>query len=178
MRSLHNIFLIGPMGSGKTTVGRQVARAMNVKFYDSDREIEARTGVDIPMIFDYEGEDGFRTREQSMIDGLTQLVNIVLATGGGAVLRRENRANLKSRGFVVYLKCSVHCQLTRTRKDRSRPLLDTDNPERRLQELIDVREPLYLECANHIVNTEQWSTRSVVRDIIRAFKENKPMIQS
>ncbi len=169
MKKEQNIFLIGPMGAGKTTVGRQLAKGLGVTFYDSDHEIETRTGAGIPLIFEYEGEQGFRRRECSMIDELTRMKGIVLATGGGAILGVQNRENLKNRGFIVYLKCTVDCQLKRTRKDRNRPLLHTDNPKKKLNELSIFREPLYLECADHIVDTDRWSTRHVVKDILEAF---------
>ncbi len=169
MRKAQNIFLIGPMGAGKTTVGRQLAKGLGIDFYDSDHEIEARTGAGIPLIFEYEGEQGFRKRECSMIDELTRMDGIVLATGGGAILGAENRENLKKRGFIVYLQCPVDCQLKRTRKDRNRPLLRTDDPKKRLKELNVVRGPLYSDCADHLVDTQKWSTCHVVKDILEAF---------
>lgn len=161
------------MGAGKTTVGRQLSRVLSAGFYDSDREIESRTGVDIPLIFEYEGEEGFRDREQLMIDELTQLSDIVLATGGGAILRDENRRNLVTRGFVIYLRCPIDCQLQRTHKDRNRPLLNTDNIREKLTEIIAFREPLYLDCADYIVDTGKWSTRYVVRDIMKVFSKGR-----
>ena len=121
--SLYNLFLIGPMGAGKTTVGKQLSEALGVEFVDSDHEIQRRTGVDIPTIFEYEGEEGFRNREQAVIAELTTREGIILATGGGAVLRDENRRHLASRGFVVYLRCTPEQQYERTRRDKNRPLL-------------------------------------------------------
>lgn len=177
MQNTRNIFLIGPMGAGKTTVGRHLAKTLNVGFFDSDRELESTTGVNIPVIFDYEGEKGFRKREQSMIDRLTQLTNIVLATGGGAILQQKNRQNLKTRGFVVYLQCTVDCQVKRTYRDRHRPLLQTDEPRKKLQELLEIREPYYLDCADHIVDTGKWPTRFVVKDIINAYRRGKNNFQ-
>lgn len=173
MAEPRNIFLVGLMGAGKTTVGRQLARTLAIDFYDSDREIESRTGVDIPLIFEYEGEAGFRKREQSMIEELTQSKEIVLATGGGTVLSTKNRENLKNRGFVVYLKCSIDCLLQRTHNDRHRPLLDTDNPREILNELMLIREPLYLDCADYIIDTGKWPTRHVVKDILKVISAGR-----
>ncbi|WP_044408197.1 shikimate kinase AroK [Thiomicrospira microaerophila] len=160
-----NIFLIGPMGAGKSTVGRFLAQRMGYEFLDSDNEIEARTGVTIPMIFDIEGEAGFRDREVAVIDDLTQQKNLVLATGGGAVLREENRRALCSRGFVVYLRASVDSLIARTKNDRSRPLLQTDNPEQVIRELLEKRDPIYMELADLVVETQQVSVYRVVKHI-------------
>lgn len=164
-----NIFLIGPMGAGKTTIGRLLAKALGMAFLDSDKEIEQRTGVSIPMIFEYEGEAGFRKRESEVLSVLTRLERIVLATGGGAVLLPENREFLAQRGFVVYLQCPVEKQLERTHKDPNRPLLHTEDPRARLEELLRVREPLYRSLAHCIVDTGQSSSRSAVRQILRAY---------
>ncbi|MEN8259720.1 MAG: shikimate kinase AroK [Pseudomonadota bacterium] len=169
MKNSGNIFLVGPMGAGKSTIGRQLAKFLKLNFYDSDREIEARTGVDIPMIFEYEGEEGFRKRERKVILELTEMTNIILATGGGAVLHPENRQNLINKGFVVYLRCSVERQLERTHRDTQRPLLQTENPRERLESLMAWRDPLYRECADLIVDTDRNTSRSVVRDIAKAF---------
>ncbi len=128
MNHPNNIFLIGPMGAGKSTIGRQVASLLGLDFDDTDHEIQRRTGVDIPTIFDYEGEEGFRKRESAVIDDLTQRGSLVLATGGGSILNPDNRRNLSSRGFVVYLYCSPEQQYERTLRDRSRPLLQTEDP--------------------------------------------------
>lgn len=165
-----NIFLIGLMGAGKTTIGRQLAQSLGKNFLDSDHEIEARTGVNIPLIFELEGEDGFREREAVVIDELTKRENIVLATGGGVVLREENRQKLKQRGTVIYLQASVDQLLERTRKDKNRPLLQTADPRARLSSLLDEREPLYLELADLVVTTGQGSIRSVVETILRKLK--------
>jgi shikimate kinase len=164
-----NVFLIGPMGAGKTTIGRQLAKVLDFAFYDSDREVEARTGVDIPTIFEYEGEEGFRKREQSMILDLAQLDHIVLATGGGAILREENRVCLAAHGFVVYLRCSIDRLVERTRRDTHRPLLDTPDPTQQLEILMRIREPLYRSCADYTVDTGQLSSRNAVRVIVNAF---------
>lgn len=170
MKHAGSIFLIGPMGAGKTTIGRQLAKSLTRDFYDSDREIEARTGVDIPLIFEYEGEEGFRAREQKVISELTRLSHIVMATGGGAVLLPENREALSGNGFVVYLRCPVERQLERTHRDTQRPLLRTENPRERLEKLLAKREPLYRECADLIVDTGGNSSRFAVREIVKAFQ--------
>lgn len=162
-----SFFLIGPMGAGKSTIGRQLARALDLEFVDSDREIELRTGVDIPLIFELEGETGFRKREHRIIDLLTARKGIVLATGGGAVLSPENRQRLSSRGRVIYLHTSVDQQLERTAHDRGRPLLQTDNPRGKLEELMATRDPLYREIADWIIETDGCRVRDVVQDIIR-----------
>lgn len=166
-----NIFLIGPMGSGKTAVGRCLARLLHLDFYDSDAEIELRTGVDIPYIFEKEGESGFREREREVIDSLTQLSNVVIATGGGAILLPENREHLASRGRVVYLKTSIEQQLERTRHGRQRPLLYTDDPEAKLRELMNFRLPLYQSLAQITVTTDGRQVRAVVDEIIQRLKE-------
>jgi len=166
MASTNNIFLVGLMGAGKTTIGRQLAQSLGKQFLDSDHEIEARTGVNIPLIFELEGESGFREREAAVIDELTGRENVVLATGGGAVLREQNRRHLKQRGTVVYLQANVEQLLERTRKDKNRPLLQTADPAARLTALLQEREPLYLELADLVVNTGQGSVRSVVEAIL------------
>ena len=168
-----NIYLIGLMGAGKTTIGRQLAKALKLPFYDSDKAIEETTGVSIPTIFEFEGEDGFRDREQKMIKQLTQLQGIVLATGGGAILREENRKLLKANGFVVYLKCSVGRILERTRKDTQRPLLRTDNPRARLESLYAEREPLYLACADFKVDTGVMHSKAAVNRILEHYRTIK-----
>lgn len=155
------------MGAGKTSVGNHLAKTLNLPFLDSDREIESRTGVSIPIIFDIEGEAGFRRREEEMIEQLTAQQGIVLATGGGAVLSACNRQNLTSRGTVFYLKADIQQLYERTRHDRNRPLLQTDNPERRIAELIAEREPLYLEVADHVINTDRRNIQFVTNEILR-----------
>jgi len=160
-----SLFLVGPMGAGKSTIGRQLARELRRDFMDSDREIEERTGADIPLIFDLEGEAGFREREKAVIDELTQQPNLVLATGGGAVTRLENRRHLSGRGTVIYLHTTVDQQLSRTYRDRNRPLLQTENPRARLESLMTEREPLYREMADLVVNTDGRSVRDVVQEI-------------
>jgi shikimate kinase len=174
------IFLIGPMGAGKTSVGRQLASLLGLKFIDSDAEIEKRTGVDIPFIFEKEGEEGFREREREVIDVLTELDGIVLATGGGAVLREENRRHLAARGQVVYLKASIEQQLRRTRHDQHRPLLKTADPATRLKELMVVRAPLYESIALMTVPTDGRHVKAVAQSIIQhlASLETDPQVSS
>ena len=154
------------MGSGKTSVGRKLAAELQLDFYDSDHEIESRTGASIPLIFDIEGEEGFRKREAAIIDELSGKSNIVLATGGGAVLNAENRAHLRSRGTAIYLRASADELYERTARDRNRPLLQTDDPRTRIVELLQQREPLYLEIADFSVHTGRQSIQKVVREII------------
>jgi shikimate kinase len=170
----NNVFLIGPMGSGKTAVGRQLARLLHLHFYDSDAEIEYRTGVDIPYIFEKEGESGFRERESEVIDSLTSLTDVVIATGGGAVLMERNRECLASRGHVVYLKTGIAQQLERTRHGRQRPLLYTENPEAKLRELMAHREPLYESIAAVVVPTDGRQVRTVADEIVQRLQELPP----
>lgn len=165
-----NIFLVGPMGSGKTAVGRQVARLQGLPFIDSDHEIEQRTGADIPLIFEREGEAGFRRREAEVIAVLTARTGIVLATGGGAVLAPENRQHLKTRGWVVYLETSVAQQAERAGRTRHRPLLHGGDPRRRLEELMLIREPLYREVADLAVTTTRRRVPTVAEQIIQAWR--------
>jgi shikimate kinase len=168
MHKPKNIFLIGLMGTGKTTVGRQLSRKLKMDFYDSDRVIEERTGADIPLIFEKEGETGFRTREAAIIDELTQKKNIVLATGGGAILNAENRNHLVNRGTVFYLKSNLKTLLERTSKDKNRPLLHANEPvESILKRLLEQRGPLYEETADYIIETANNSIHSVIQAIIK-----------
>ena len=169
---MSSIFLIGPMGSGKSSVGRALARRLGYRFVDSDREIEARCGVDIPTIFEYEGEGGFREREARMIDELTALPETVLATGGGAVLREGNRALLASRGHVVLLSVDIREQLRRVAFDRNRPLLQTDDPEARLRALMEERAPIYRALADVEISTDSRRMYHVVSRILRHLKDN------
>jgi len=166
MIALNNIFLVGPMGAGKSAVGRQLARALHLDFIDSDDEIEARTGVDIAFIFEKEGEAGFRKREAAVIDELTSRSGIVLATGGGAVIDPQSRSNLGGRGYVVYLHTSVEQQVTRTSRVRSRPLLEAGDPRTILKALFEVRDPMYREIADLVVLTDGRRVSAVVREII------------
>jgi len=169
----NNIFLIGPMGAGKTTIGRQLANNLGFEFADSDHEIQNRTGVDIPTIFEYEGEQGFRNREAQAVDDLTQGNSLVLATGGGVVLRPENRKHLASRGLVVYLFCSPEQQYERTSRDRNRPLLQTEDPLAKLRQLMAERDPLYRQVADLVVTTEKRTAASVVREIVKHIEDGE-----
>ncbi len=171
MKQANNIYLIGLMGAGKTTMGKKLAQALQWPFYDSDRVIEETTGVSIPMIFEYEGEEGFRDREQEIIGYLTSLDEIVMATGGGAILRPENRQKLQQNGFVVYLECSIERILQRTRRDTQRPLLQTENPRQRLEQLLQEREPLYRECADFSVDTGIMQSKAALKAILTEFKK-------
>jgi len=170
MMQKENIYLIGLMGAGKTTIGRQLAKALQVPFYDSDKAIEEQTGVDIPTIFEYEGENGFRSREQNMLEELTQIDGIVLATGGGAILRAENRKVLSENGFVVYLQCSIDKILQRTKRDNQRPLLNTDEPRERIETLFAEREEFYLSCADFKIETSAMQSKAVVQNILDAYE--------
>ena len=165
----NNLFLIGPMGAGKSAVGRQLARTLHLEFKDSDDEIEARTGVDIPFIFEKEGEEGFRKREARVIDELSQQSGLVLATGGGAVTDERTRSHLGARGYVVYLQTSVDQQLERTRGGRERPLLESDDPRQVLEELMALREPMYREIADLIVNTDGRRVNAVAKEVVEAL---------
>lgn len=169
---MQRIFLIGPMGSGKTTIGKLIAASMGYDFIDSDREIEERTGVSIPTIFHYEGEDGFRDRETQIIEELSRRERIVLATGGGAVLRPENRKTLSERGFVVYLKVSVRVQLMRTSKDKNRPLLQTPDPRKTLTEMAKLRAPLYEGTSDFAINTDHIRTKALKARVIKAYQRS------
>jgi len=165
-----SIFLVGPMGAGKTTLGRLLAELTEKRFVDSDQVIVDRAGADIPWIFDLEGEAGFRQRESQVIAELTQTPNIVLATGGGAVLLPENRACLRSGGFVVYLRTKVSTQVRRTQRDRNRPLLQTADPEATMQRLMLEREPYYLEVADVVVDTDQMNPKILAQELMEALQ--------
>lgn len=170
MKHADNIFLVGPMGAGKSTIGRKLAAALDKPFWDSDQEIEQRTGVDIPTIFEFEQEAGFRERERVVIDELTRKHGIVLATGGGAVLNETNRNNLKTRGLVIYLRASLEQLIQRTRRDRKRPLLQTEDPAEKLRNLMHEREPLYEEVADIVINTDRANVRSVAQRILKRLQ--------
>jgi shikimate kinase len=167
MLGKQNLFLIGPMGSGKSAVGKYLSRVLDMAFQDSDAEIERRTGVDISFIFEKEGEAGFRQREREAIEVLTAMTRIVLATGGGAVLLPENRRVLADRGCVVYLQTSVAQQADRVRQGRTRPLLANVDTTTKLGELMDERAPLYAEIADITVATDNRRVRSVAEDVMR-----------
>jgi shikimate kinase len=163
------------MGSGKTAVGRQVARLVSLPFLDSDHEIEQQTGADIPLIFEREGEAGFRRREREAIARLTARVGVVLATGGGAVVDADNRRHLRERGWVVYLETSIAQQAERAGRTRNRPMLDTGNdPQQRLAELMQQREPLYREVADFTAVTTKRRVRAVAEQVVKAWREAAP----
>ena len=162
------------MGAGKSTIGRLLAKELRLPFKDSDKEIEQRTGADIPWIFDVEGEQGFREREQAVIVDLSAADGLVLATGGGAVLRAENRRALHAGGRVVYLHPTVEQQIDRTSRDRNRPLLRTADPARVLSELMAIRDPLYREIADVVIETDERPPRMVVLEIIERLEALPP----
>ena len=166
-----SVFLVGMMGAGKTSVGRQLAQRLGKRFVDADQEIEARCGVSIPVIFEIEGEAGFRLRERQVIDELTALSDIVLATGGGAVLSEDSRRRMHERGLVVYLKASASEIWHRTRRDRSRPLLATRDPQQRIIELLAAREPLYAETAHVTIESTHESVKSMVSRLIERLNQ-------
>jgi len=171
MRGARNVFLVGMMGAGKTTAGRIIARKLKRDFHDSDQEIERRCGVRIPVIFDIEGEAGFRTRESAAIAALVALEDIVLATGGGAVLAQANRRHLASRGSVIYLHARPAALYERVRQDKNRPLLATADPMARLEQFYAERDPLYREIADMVVDTGRQSVQSLARQLLTQLKE-------
>lgn len=167
MAEKRNIFLVGPMGAGKSTIGRELADKLHLEFYDSDQEIERRTGADIAWVFDLEGEEGFRKREATVIDDLSQMQGIVLATGGGSVISDLVRNRLSARGIVVYLETTIDKQVARTQRDRRRPLLQTEEEPRTVLENLAVkRNPLYEEIADVIVQTDDQSAKVVANKIV------------
>ena len=166
-----NIYLVGLMGAGKTTIGRLLAKRLNLKFIDSDREVEARTGVNIPTVFEIEGENGFRKREAQVIEEISQMHGCVVATGGGAILRQENRDRLRASGFVVYLDVPPNTLWERTRRDRNRPLLKVDDPLLRLRELYSQRDPLYREVANLVIDGSRINAQGILQVLIKEIGE-------
>lgn len=167
MAEKRNIFLVGPMGAGKSTIGRELADRLHLDFFDSDQEIERRTGADIAWVFDLEGEEGFRLREESVIEDLTEKQGIVLATGGGSVISTQVRNRLSARGIVVYLETTIDKQVARTQRDRRRPLLQTEEePRNVLENLAIQRNPLYEEIADVIVQTDNQSAKVVAHKIM------------
>ena len=168
-----NIIFVGPMGAGKTTIGKQLARQLGRTFYDSDRVIEERTGANIPLIFEFEGEDGFRRREKAIIAELTQMNDIVLATGGGAILDPENRDQITRQGFVVYLNAPLKQLVKRTAKDKNRPLLQTADPQKMLEDILAVRDPLYREVADETIETDGSPVRNVVKKLATLVAQRK-----
>lgn len=173
MSKSDNLFLVGPMGAGKSTIGRSLAEELGLRFVDSDQVIQERTGVDIPTIFEFEGEAGFRRREAQVIEELTGMQGVVLATGGGSVLDPLNRQALAQRGEVVYLHCTPELQYKRTMRDRNRPLLQTSDPMARLESLMTVRDPLYREVADLVQDTDRKHAQGVVRGIVLWYQRRK-----
>tara|TARA_R110001592_G_scaffold306032_1_gene578905 strand:+ start:145 stop:660 length:516 start_codon:yes stop_codon:yes gene_type:complete len=171
MAEKRNIFLIGPMGAGKSTIGRHLADELHLEFYDSEQEIEKRTGADIAWIFDLEGEEGFRAREETVINDLTDKQGIVLATGGGSVVSKAVRNRLSARGIVVYLQTTIDKQVARTQRDKRRPLLQKDDPETVLRRLAEERNPMYEDAADYIVDTDEQSARAVANQIIEKINQ-------
>ncbi|MEY3220685.1 MAG: hypothetical protein RIT27_2042 [Pseudomonadota bacterium] len=165
--SARNLFLVGPMGVGKTTIGRQLAHVLMREFKDSDREIEERTGATIPLIFELEGEAGFRKRESDIINELTNLPQVVLATGGGVILNVENRRHLRERGTVIYLQASLDQLVKRTSRSKNRPLLQMGNPRAKIEQLLNERTPLYESVADLTVETGRRSVKSVLKEILK-----------
>ena len=166
-----NIIFVGPMGAGKTTIGRQIAKALDRDFYDSDKEIEKRTGATIPLIFELEKEEGFRVRESAMIkELLSKADNIVLATGGGAVLSEKNRKYMAKHGFVIYLCAPLEQLVRRTARDKNRPLLQTKNPKKTIENLLAIRDPLYREVADIVFETDGFTVRQVVSKLQKLIK--------
>ncbi|WP_299006335.1 shikimate kinase AroK [uncultured Shewanella sp.] len=166
MAEKRNIFLVGPMGAGKSTIGRHLAQMLHLEFHDSDQEIENRTGADIAWVFDVEGEEGFRVRETQVVADLTEKQGIVLATGGGSIQSKEIRNNLSARGIVVYLETTIDKQVARTQRDKRRPLLQVEDPREVLENLAAIRNPLYEEIADVIVKTDEQSAKVVANQII------------
>ncbi|ACA84641.1 MULTISPECIES: shikimate kinase AroK [Shewanella] len=166
MAEKRNIFLVGPMGAGKSTIGRHLAQMLHLEFHDSDQEIESRTGADIAWVFDVEGEEGFRIRETQVVADLTEKQGIVLATGGGSIQSKEIRNNLSARGIVVYLETTIDKQVARTQRDKRRPLLQVEDPREVLENLAATRNPLYEEIADVIVKTDEQSAKVVANQII------------
>jgi shikimate kinase len=174
MNHTSNIFLVGPMGAGKTSVAKQLSRLTGFPFYDSDHEVQNRTGVSISWIFEVEGEAGFRKREAAVIDELTQMNQIILSTGGGSIITDVNRQHLAERGFVVYLTVDLELQIQRTRRQRGhRPLIDIPDPRERLIELNAVREPLYESIADKVYKTDRKTPKRVAEKIYRDYCARK-----
>ncbi len=170
--SHRNIILVGPMGSGKSTIGSLIAKRLHRDFMDSDHYIEERTGVDIARIFDVEGEQGFRDRESKALIDLLSQSDRVIATGGGSVLRQENQRLLKQKGYIVFLDTTVNQQMQRLRRDKKRPLLQTENPRERLEVLLAERRPIYLDLADLTIKTDKRVARRLASDIINQLPDN------
>jgi len=176
MKMAGSFFLVGPMGAGKSTVGRRLAQALKHCFVDCDKVLEERTGASIPLIFELEGEAGFRAREKTILAELTQSPGIVLATGGGAVLDADNRRCLSERGYVVYLQTSIDEQLRRVGQDPNRPLLQAADPRARLASILELRDPLYREIADLIVCTDRCNARQLTAKILHALPDSMPCV--
>ena len=170
--SHRNIILVGPMGSGKSTIGNLIAKRLHRDFEDSDHFIEDRPGVDIARIFDIEGEQGFRDRETNALKELLEEDNRVIATGGGSVLREENQQLLKRTGYIIFLDTSLNQQMQRLRRDKKRPLLQTENPRARLEALLAERRPIYLDLADLVIKTDRRVARRLAADIVNQLPEN------
>lgn len=160
-----NIYLVGPMGAGKSTIGRVLAAELHLSFRDSDKVIEDRTGADIPWIFDMEGEEGFRDRESAVLDELSKGRDVVIATGGGIILRSQNREIMKASGYVCYLTASIEQLVERTARDKKRPLLQVENPRQKIIDLVALRDPLYRDAADFAINTDRRSPKLVAQEI-------------
>lgn len=160
-----NIYLVGPMGAGKSTIGRVLAAELHLSFRDSDKVIEDRTGADIPWIFDMEGEEGFRDRESAVLDELSKGQDVVIATGGGIILRMQNREIMRLSGYVCYLTASIEQLVERTARDKKRPLLQVENPRQKIIDLVALRDPLYREAADFVINTDRRSPKLVAQEI-------------
>ncbi len=173
MGKSNNIFLIGPMGAGKTTIGRQLAKKLSSQFYDSDHEIEQRTGVDIPLIFELEGEEGFRKRESQVLSELVSMDNIVLSTGGGSVLDPVNRQALKDNGLIIYLKSTAEKLFSRIADDKRRPLLQSDDRLTKIKNILDEREPIYISLADEVFDTQNLSIKQITQNIFELIKHNE-----
>lgn len=167
MKATSNVYLVGPMGAGKSTIGRLLAADLRLDFKDTDKEIEDRSGVDIPWIFDMEGEEGFRNRESAMLLELSKLDHILLATGGGIIMKPENRKALASSGRVVYLMTTIDEQVRRTNRDKKRPLLREKDPRQVLTDLMEIRNPLYREIADYTIDTDGRSPKSVSSELAK-----------
>lgn len=170
------IYLVGPMGAGKSTIGRVLAAELDLPFRDSDRVIEERTGADIPWIFDVEGESGFRIRESGVLSELSEQEPMVIATGGGIILSQANRDLMRASGFVCYLTAAVDQLVERTARDKKRPLLQVENPRQKIVDLLAARDPLYRQAADFVVATDRRSPRTVAQEIaqllVRAREAN------
>ncbi len=168
-----NIILIGPMGAGKTTIGRQLAKKLSIDFYDSDYEIEKRTGVKISLIFEIEGEEGFRRRETQVLRELSQMNKIVLSTGGGALIQAENREVLRNNGYIIYLKSSPDMLFKRTSGDKRRPLLQGENRLEQIRKILTEREPAYIEMADEILDSEKMSIKQIIQKISEQINKDE-----